>query len=74
MALWDIKGKVAGLREYWGASAARVQALAGAAFLAQVAELNDPAALRRHCESNAYQQGSALACALPPIWIKRSTR
>lgn len=55
-----------------GAGAARIQALAGAAFFAQVAELNDPTTLRQHCERNAYQQGNAMACALPPIWIKRS--
>jgi len=64
-------GYALGRSDAAGLGAARVQALAGAAFFAQVAELNDPAALRRHCERNAYQQGNALACALPPIWIRR---
>ncbi|MGG5810559.1 hypothetical protein [Falsiroseomonas sp. CW058] len=41
----------------------------GVSFLAQVAELNDAAALRRHCERTAYEQGGRRACSLPSVWI-----
>ncbi|TCZ54606.1 hypothetical protein [Roseicella aquatilis] len=52
----------------WDA-AARAEAPRGAGFLAEVAELNDLAALRRHCERNAYDHAGRRACALPPVWI-----
>jgi hypothetical protein len=42
--------------------------------MAQIAELNDLAALRRHCERNAYQQGGRRACDLPPVWVGLSER
>jgi hypothetical protein len=53
-----------------GSGAARAEGLQGAAFVAQVAELNDLAALRRHCERHAYREQGRLACNLPPVWIR----
>ena len=47
----------------------RAEAPGGAAFLARVAELNDLAVLRRHCERTAYEQAGRRACCLPPVWI-----
>ncbi|TCZ51449.1 hypothetical protein [Roseicella aquatilis] len=52
----------------WDATA-RAEAPRGAGFLAQVAELNDLAVLRRHCERNAYDHAGRRACTLPPVWI-----
>jgi hypothetical protein len=57
-----------------GAATGKAEALGGAALLAQVAELNDLAALRRHCDRSAYQQDGALACTLPPVWMRRPSR
>jgi hypothetical protein len=48
---------------------ARATGSAGASFLASVAELNDVAALRRHCEQTGYEQAGRKACVLPPVWI-----
>jgi hypothetical protein len=53
-----------------GSGAARAEGLQGAAFVAQVAELNDLVALRRHCERHAYREQGRLACNLPPVWIR----
>ena len=48
---------------------ARAAGSAGASFLASVAELNDTAALRQHCERTAYDHGGGRACSLPPVWV-----
>jgi hypothetical protein len=53
---------------------ARASVTAGASFLASVAELNDVAALRRHCERTAYDHGGGRACTLSPIWIAPAGR
>lgn len=53
---------------------ARVAGSAGASFLASVAELNDAATLRRHCERTAYDQSGGRACTLPPVWIAPAGR
>ncbi|MBX9702202.1 MAG: hypothetical protein K2X74_22390 [Acetobacteraceae bacterium] len=53
---------------------ARATAGTGASFLASVAELNDPAALRRHCERTAYDHGGGRACTLPPVWVVPAAR
>ncbi|TCZ61149.1 hypothetical protein [Roseicella aquatilis] len=53
----------------WEAGGARGEAPGGAGFLAGVAELNDLAGLRRHCERNAYDHAGRRACVLPPVWI-----
>ncbi|OYW68311.1 MAG: hypothetical protein B7Z40_03395 [Bosea sp. 12-68-7] len=52
----------------------RAAGTAGASFLASVAELNDAAALRRHCERTAYDYGGGRACTLPPLWIAPAGR
>lgn len=57
----------------WDGSA-RAAGTAGASFLASVAELNDAAALRRHCERTAYDHGGGRACTLPPLWIAPAGR
>lgn len=48
----------------------QVQALQGAGFIAQIAEANNPQALREHCLAHAFAQGSGTACTLPPVWIR----
>lgn len=53
---------------------ARAAAGTGASFLASMAELNDPAALRRHCERTAYDHGGGRACTLPPVWVVPAVR
>lgn len=55
-----------------GAAAASARGSAG--FLAGVAELNDAAALRRHCERTGYEQAGRRACDLPPVWIGTAGR
>lgn len=47
----------------------RAEGPLGAAFIAGIAELNDVAALRRHCERTGYEEGGRRACDLPPVWI-----
>lgn len=59
---------------YWyGSTYSRASAIEGAAFLAQIAELNDAGALRRFCLAHAYPQGGGTACALPSVWVTRQT-
>ena len=53
-----------------GSGAAQAAGVQGVGFVAQVAELNDIAALRRHCERHAYREQGRLACDLPPVWIR----
>lgn len=53
-----------------GSSMARTEGIQGATFVAQVAELNDIPALRRHCERHGYREQGRLACDLPPVWIR----
>ena len=53
-----------------GSGAAQAAGVQGAGFVAQVAEMNDIAALRRHCERHAYREQGRLACDLPPVWIR----
>lgn len=53
---------------------ARAAASGGASFFAAVAELNDAAALRRHCERTAYDHGGRRACTLPPVWVDPGSR
>jgi len=50
----------------------RIEGQAAAAFVAGIAELNDVAALRRHCERTGYDQAGRRACDLPPLWIGRA--
>lgn len=47
----------------------QMEGQAAAAFVAGIAELNDLAALRRHCERTGYEQAGRRACDLPPLWI-----
>lgn len=47
----------------------QTEGTAAAAFVAGIAELNDVAALRRHCERTGYDQAGRRACDLPPVWI-----
>jgi hypothetical protein len=53
---------------------ARAAGPAGASFLVSMAELNDAAALRRHCERTAYDHAGGRACTLPPVWIAPAGR
>ena len=52
----------------------RVARSTNATFLTSVAELNDAAVLRRHCEQTAYDHGGGRACTLPPVWVAPSGR
>ncbi|MDB5243754.1 MAG: hypothetical protein JWP57_4380 [Spirosoma sp.] len=56
---------------YWQRGEVRVEAIAGASFVAQLVTLNDPAALRTYCMAHAYQQAGGTACQLPPVWVGR---
>ena len=46
----------------------------GAAFMAQIAALNDPRALQEHCGRTMRQQGNGTTCDLPPVWVRRAGR
>jgi hypothetical protein len=67
-------GYMIGRTDSSGSGAARAEAVGGVAFLAHLAELNDLAALRRHCERNTYQQAGRRVCDLPPVWISGGSR
>lgn len=54
---------------WWFGTRASVHAVEGAAFLAQLAELNDVSALRRACERTAYRHHDRTACTLPALWV-----
>ena len=47
--------------------------LEGAAFITQVAEVNDPGALREYCFAHVVQQNDeGMRCELPTVWISKS--
>lgn len=58
----------------WDGQRQGAAALEGAAFLAQLAEMNDVRALRVHCQRTGYAQARGTACQLPPVWIARQER
>jgi hypothetical protein len=48
-----------------------VRQIEGAAFVAQLAEVNDPSELRTKCEANVKQVAdSYLRCTLPDAWVR----
>jgi hypothetical protein len=48
-----------------------VRHIEGAAFVAQLAEVNDPSELRTKCEANVKQVAdSYLRCTLPDVWVR----
>src|SRR4051794_3965553 len=50
---------------------AEAQVLEGATFMAQLAELNDPKALRDFCLAHRIEQKSGgTACQLPVVWVR----
>jgi hypothetical protein len=60
---------------YWGRSSGdpvRVAAVESAAFVAQLAELNDFRAIRDYCLKHAIAQQGGTACKLPMVWVKQS--
>jgi hypothetical protein len=46
-------------------------AVEGAAFLAQVAALNDARAMADKCRRTQRQEKGGVACDLPPVWVRR---
>jgi hypothetical protein len=58
----------------WDGARVGAAALESAAFLAQLAEMNDVRALREHCRRTGYAQARGTACQLPPVWIARQER
>lgn len=52
------------------ADPARAASIESAAFMAQLAELNDFRAIREHCLKHTVQQNGGTACELPLVWIK----
>ena len=49
---------------------AEARTLEGASFMAQLAEMNDPRALRDHCLKHRVEQKVGAACELPLVWVK----
>ena len=58
----------------WDGARVGAAALESAAFLAQLAEMNDVRALREHCRRTGYAQARGTACQLPPVWVARQER
>ena len=52
----------------------QARALEGAAFMAQIASLNDLRVLQEQCNRTARQQTNGMACDLPPVWVRRTGR
>jgi hypothetical protein len=53
------------------ADPARVASIESAAFMAQLAEINDFRTIRDYCMKNATPQNGGTACQLPMVWLKR---
>lgn len=55
----------------WDGMRQGAAAVEGAAFLAQVAALNDARALADGCRRTERQEKGGIACDLPPVWVRR---
>ncbi len=54
--------------------AARVEGIAGAAFLTQIAQLNNPSELRSYCDQHIRPTDTGGAkCTLPEVWVRAGT-
>jgi hypothetical protein len=53
---------------------ARIAGIDGAAFMTQLAEVNDTAALRQYCEQHVTQNEAGwVRCSLPDVWVRVPT-
>ena len=55
----------------WDGARQGAAAVEGAAFLAQVAALNDARAMADMCRRTQRQEKGGIACDLPPVWVRR---
>ena len=55
----------------WDGARQGAAAVEGAAFLAQVAALNDARAMADKCRRTQRQEKGGIACDLPPVWVRR---
>jgi hypothetical protein len=55
----------------WDGARQGAAAVEGAAFLAQVAALNDARAMADKCRRTQRQEKGGVACDLPPVWVRR---
>jgi hypothetical protein len=55
----------------WDGARQGAAAVEGAAFLAQVAALNDARAMADTCRRTQRQEKGRVACDLPPVWVRR---
>lgn len=55
----------------WDGARQGAAAVEGAAFLAQVAALNDARAMAEECRRTRRREKQGIACDLPPVWIDR---
>lgn len=55
----------------WDGARQGAAAVEGAAFLAQVAALNDARAMADKCRRTQRQENGGVACDLPPVWVRR---
>jgi hypothetical protein len=55
----------------WDGARQGAAAVEGAAFLAQVAALNDARAMADTCRRTQRQEKGGIACDLPPVWVRR---
>jgi hypothetical protein len=56
------------------ADPARTAYIESAAFMAQLAEMNDFRSIRDHCIKHTVPQNGGTACELPMVWLKRPIR
>jgi hypothetical protein len=55
----------------WDGARQGAAAVEGAAFLAQVAALNDARAMADTCRRTQRREKGGIACDLPPVWVRR---
>ena len=55
----------------WDGARQGAAAIEGAAFLAQVAALNDARAMADTCRRTQRREKGGIACDLPPVWVRR---
>jgi hypothetical protein len=56
------------------AEPARAASIESAAFMAQLAEMNDFRSIRNHCIKHTVLQNGGTACELPMVWLKRPVK